>query len=292
MVRTLTVFCCVLMLGLTLTPDMAEAKRFGGGSSFGKMFSTPKKASPVGQTAPKAAPTSTTGKAASPRRPGMGGLFGGLLAGGLLGAMFMGGAFEGIQMMDILIIAVIGFVLFRLFAGFKAAQTRQPQYAGHPEPKPVAERSALEPDAGAVAGGGSWGASGQAPVEIELPEWFDKAAFLQGASSHFGQLQQAWSQNDLTEIQSYCSPELFESLEAERARLGEGLLDNDLVTVTAELAGFNQQDAEAQLSVLFSGWMREGAGAEDTEFNEIWHLTRDLSAESADWFIVGIEQAS
>ncbi len=287
MMRTLMVFCCVLMLGLTLTPDMAEAKRFGGGGSFGKMFSTPKKVSPTRQTAPKAAPTSTTGKAATgSKRPGMGGMLGGLLAGGLLGAMFMGGAFEGIQMMDILIIAVIGFVLFKLFAGAKAPRTRQPQYAGHPEPEVAATRSSTEP----FASGGAWGQGDQA-VELELPAWFDKTAFLEGSSNHFAQLQQAWSQNDLVEIRSYCSPELFDALEAERAGLGEGVLDNDLVSVVPELVGFAEADGQAQVSILFNGWMREGAEAETTEFNEIWHLTRDLSAEGADWFIVGIEQA-
>ncbi|MEH6648995.1 MAG: Tim44-like domain-containing protein [Motiliproteus sp.] len=283
--RTLIAFCCVLMLGLTLTPDIAEAKRFGGGGSFGKMFSTPKKVSPTRQTAPAAAPASTTSKtAAGQRRPGIGGLMGGLLAGGLLGAMFMGGAFEGIQMMDILIIAVIGFILFKLFAGAKT-QRRSPQYAGHPEPESVAARTSVEP----LTSAGSWGQSAQI-VDLDLPAWFDKAAFLEGSSNHFSQLQQAWNQNDLPEIKSYCSEELFDALVLERGKLNDSELDNDLVSVVPELVGFAEAEGQAQVSILFNGWMREGAEAETTEFSEIWHLTRDLSAESADWFIVGIEQ--
>lgn len=284
MIRTLAIFCCVLMLGLTLTPDVAEAKRFGGGGSFGKMFKTsPKKTSPA--VAPKAAPSSTGKTAAAPSRPGMGGLMGGLLAGGLLGALFFGGAFDGIQFMDILIIAVIGFVLFKLFAGAKKPQRREPQYAGHPEQEPVAARTSVEP----VASGGSWG-QGDQEAELDLPAWFDKKAFLEGSSNHFAQLQKAWNQNDLPEIQTYCSEELFDALVAERARLSDSELDNDLVSVIPELVGFAEAEGQAQVSILFNGWMREGAGAETTEFSEIWHLTRDLSAEGADWFIVGIEQ--
>ncbi|MEH6472936.1 MAG: Tim44-like domain-containing protein [Halopseudomonas sp.] len=264
------------MIGWVVTPDFAEAKRFGGGSSFGKMFSSPKKVAP----APKANTAKSSTTAAKPRS-GMGGLMGGLLAGGLLGAMFMGGAFEGIQMMDILILAAVAFFAFKLFARSKPVPQ---QYAGHPAPDASEHPASFEPRSS-----GSWGGGSTSP-ELDLPAWFDKKAFLEGARGHFGQLQLAWNQNDLEEIRSYCSAELFASLEQERSRLGAAVLDNDLVSVIPELVGFAEQQGEAQLSIHFNGWMREGAGSETTEFNEIWHLTRDLSQTDSDWLIVGIEQ--
>lgn len=294
MFKTLTAFCCVLMLGLTLAPDTAEAKRLGGGGSFGKSFFTPKKATPKPQPAPAAAPKQS-GTTAAKAKPGMGGMLGGLLAGGLLAALFFGGAFDGIQIMDVLIIAVIAFVIFKLFAR-KAAS--RPQYAGHPrvdtEPAPRAEPQARTTAQGSGQGfqsGFNWGGQGADTETVELPSWFNERAFLDGAKGHFAQLQQAWSQNDLQTISSYCSTELYQALEAERAKLGDVVLDNDLVSVLAELIGYREKDQQAQISVLFSGWMREGSGAETTEFREVWHLTRDLSEESADWFIVGIDQA-
>mgnify|MGYP003630072902 FL=1 len=288
MIRTLITFCCVFMIGLTFTPEVAEAKRFGGGSSFGKMFSTPKKVAP----APKAAPQPTAAKttaAGAATRGGLGtGMLGGLLAGGMLGALFFGGAFEGLQMMDVLIMALIAFIAFKLFTRGKTAA--RPQYAGHPssQAEPTSEPLMRQPQTFNSSATTSWGLASE--ESLELPGWFNKDAFLEGARGHFGQLQLAWNQNDLEEIRSYCSAELFAALEEERKRLGEGALDNDLVSVIPELVGFAENQGEAQLSVHFNGWMREGRGEETTEFNEIWHLTKTLEQADADWFIVGIEQ--
>ncbi len=43
-------------------------------------------------------------------------MLGGLALGGLLGALFFGGAFENLNFLDIAIFALIGFLLYRLFA--------------------------------------------------------------------------------------------------------------------------------------------------------------------------------
>ncbi len=286
MMRMLT-FCCALLIGMTVSVDHAEAKkRFGGGGSFGKMFSTPKKATPAPKPAPSATnvnKSSTT--AAKPKSGMMGGMLGGLLAGGLLGALFFGGAFDGIQIMDILLIALIGFVLFKFLGRMKQPQ-QKPQYAGNYQPAPERQQpeqpQAFEPT--------PLMSSSLASAELELPAWFNKDAFLEGAREHFGTLQQAWNRNDLEEIRGYCDAELFKTLEAERRKLGDEVLDNEVVSVMAELLGFEERKNRAELSINFYGWMREGTDAQTTEFNEIWHLTRDLSSSSADWFIVGIEQ--
>ncbi|MGR5470930.1 Tim44 domain-containing protein, partial [Vibrio astriarenae] len=69
--------------------------------------------------------TNTIGKEqttkSSSKKGLMGGLLGGLLAGGLLAAFF-GGSFEGIQFMDILIIGLIAFVIFKLMRGLLGAK--------------------------------------------------------------------------------------------------------------------------------------------------------------------------
>ncbi|OMH38199.1 Tim44 domain-containing protein [Motiliproteus sp. MSK22-1] len=293
MMRLLS-FCCALLIGMTFTLDHAEAKRFGGGGSFGKMFSTPKKVAPAPKsTTPNAgkSATQTPNAATKPRSGLMGGMLGGLLAGGLLGALFFGGAFDGIQMMDILIIGVICFVLFRLFARMKQSQ-QQPQYAGgyRPEDTQQAREQAPETQRPQAFEPTPLMSNGLANEELELPSWFNKEAFLSGARQHFESLQTAWNRNDLEEIRTYCDAELFANLESERKKLGEGTLDNEVVSVMAELLGFKQREDTAELSVNFYGWMREGTEAQTTEFSEIWHLTRDLSTEGSDWFIVGIEQ--
>lgn len=285
-------FCYALMIATVLLPATADAKRLGGGGSFGKSFFTQKKVAPA-PAAPRQSAAqqnstqqSTAATQAAPKR-GFGGLMGGLLAGGLLGALFFGGAFDGIQIMDILIIGLIGFVLFKLLARSKV-QRAQPSYAGHPNPgcepeQPVARESATFEPTPLMS-------ERFDDTEVELPAWFDKPAFLEGARQHFSELQIAWSNNDLPTIESYCSSELYQQLLEERQALGSGRLDNDLVSVMADIIGFTQEGDEARLSINFYGWMREGAGQETTEFNEIWHLTRDMATPGSDWFVVGLQQ--
>jgi len=95
MQRVLSIFMA-LCIGLTLSLD-ANAKRFGGGKSFGSAPSHQTRQAPQ-QT--QAAPTQAgrqTPAAASGASRWLGPLAG-LAAGGLLASMFMGDGFEGLQL--------------------------------------------------------------------------------------------------------------------------------------------------------------------------------------------------
>ena len=85
----------------------AEAKRFGGGKSIGKQREA---ISP--QAAPKPGQAPRCSRLRPPRRKQMDGPLAGLAAGGLLAALFMGGAFEGINMMDVLMLAALMAAIF------------------------------------------------------------------------------------------------------------------------------------------------------------------------------------
>ncbi|EBV3304422.1 hypothetical protein DOH45_25815, partial [Salmonella enterica subsp. enterica serovar Enteritidis] len=104
-----------LCVGLTLSLD-ANAKRFGGGKSSGSApIHQTRQATP---TTPAAAPAAAPGRAA-PAASGASrwlGPLAGLAAGGLLASMFMGDGFEGFQIMDFLIVALIAFLVFRFIA--------------------------------------------------------------------------------------------------------------------------------------------------------------------------------
>ncbi|MGB0467837.1 MAG: hypothetical protein ACPGF7_09955 [Pontibacterium sp.] len=127
--RTLLVSLMVVLVSFGFTAEYAEAKKFGGGSSLGKSFSfsKQKKAPPPTQ---KAAPTAASKTAAAPakKRGGFGGLMGGLLAGGLLAALFMGGGFDGIQFMDILLLVGGAFLIFKIISMIRQSK-KTPQYA-------------------------------------------------------------------------------------------------------------------------------------------------------------------
>lgn len=285
--KSFLIACFSLMLVLGV-PQQAEAKRFGGGFSLGKSFSTQKKVAPAPtkQTSTNKADGTKSGAATQPAKPGMGGLFGGLLAGGLLGALIFGGAFEGIQLMDILLIGLAIFFLMRLMGG-----RREPAYAGA-DNNSANSTSAQQQYRQSTTSAPS--ASGDAEFEqdtrvVETPDWFDADAFLAQAPEHFTQLQRAWDAQDWEEIAEYTSAELLAQLKTNRAVLPEQQ-QTEVVSCMAELVGFQQSRAETVVSIHFHGWIREQGEQEPSEFSEIWHLGRVATEEGVNWVILGIEQ--
>lgn len=283
-----TVFAMIFVFALTTTP--AEAKKFGGGKSFGSTRQTapaqpaarPDSATPSQTAAPAAGAAGKKGM--------LGGLMGGLLAGGLIAAM-LGGAFEGFQFMDFLIIGLLAFVIFKLLRRRPAAATHSPQPVYNaPAPMPQADqRSPFDsiPPARDTLFGNSGGFTASS-VPFNLPAGFDMTAFLAGAREHYRSLQDAWNQNDLEKIQEYVSPELYNALKAERATL-QGDQHTEVLFVDAELVRADHNARQAEVSIKFSGRYRDTHEGVEEPIADIWHLERDLAQPNAPWYIVGIE---
>lgn len=280
----------LLMFTVAVTP-IAEAKKFGGSKSFGKSYKT--------APAPKQQQqnTNTVGKdqttKSSSKKGIMGGLLGGLLAGGLLAAFF-GGAFEGIQFMDILIIGLIAFVIFKLMRGMLGAKQgsmnqhrQQPAFGGNASKfeQPNMQNFEQQPN---TNNGGFGGFGAQTDVPHNYPPGFDQAAFINGSREHYRILQGAWNHNQLETIEEYVSPSLFEDLKAERAKL-DGEQHTDVMYVDAEIVRADYDANKAQLSLQFSGRYRDTVEGVEEEIEDIWHLERDLTAPNAPWLIVGIQ---
>lgn len=287
-----------ILLAFTLTAEVAHAKRFGGGKSFGRSYQTapsqPSKSYADSTTQRK----QTAGMPASNGRRGlMGGLLGGLLAGGLIAALFGMGAFDGIQLMDILIIAVIGFVLFKLFRSMSQRQapvmTRQPAYAGasaggQAAPQQPVFGSGQRDNFGSSGAAVATMASSTPDVPFNLPVGFDAPSFLQGAKEHYRILQDAWNKNDLGKIQEYVTPELYKELQAERASL-TGEQHTEVLSVEAELVRADQMFGNAEISIKFTGRYRDVVEGVEEPFTDIWHLERDFSKTEAPWLVTGIQ---
>ncbi|EMV7293094.1 Tim44 domain-containing protein [Vibrio alginolyticus] len=280
----------LLMFTVAVTP-IAEAKKFGGSKSFGKSYKT----APVPKQQQQN--TNTVGKdqttKSSSKKGLMGGLLGGLLAGGLLAAFF-GGAFEGIQFMDILIIGLIAFVIFKLMRGMLGAKQgsmnqhrQQPAFGGNASKfeQPNMQNFEQQPN---TNNGGFGGFGAQTDVPHNYPPGFDQAAFINGSREHYRILQGAWNHNQLETIEEYVSPSLFEDLEAERAKL-DGEQHTDVMYVDAEIVRADYDANKAQLSLQFSGRYRDTVEGVEEEIEDIWHLERDLTAPNAPWLIVGIQ---
>ena len=299
--RFASLMAIFMAFSFAFNPSLAEAKKFGGGKSFGKSFKT----APAPKQ-PSAAP-STTGKqqAAKPgssKKGLLGGLLGGLLAGGLIAALF-GGAFEGLQMMDMLLMAGLAFVLFKVFksmaqkramaaahgpmAGHGAQQNPMQQMFGQQQNDSVQQRQDMGFDA-VQTPAQSQGGFGASDVPMNLPAGFDLNGFMNGARDHYRTLQEAWNTGDLEKIREYVAPELFAELKAERETLS-GDQHTEVMFVDAELGRADHNGQLAEISVRFTGKYRDTVEGVEEDITDIWHLQRDLSQGNAPWLIIGIE---
>ncbi|MES3040022.1 MAG: TIM44-like domain-containing protein [Pseudomonadota bacterium] len=283
-----------ILLAFTLTTEVAHAKRFGGGKSFGRTYQTtpsqPSKSSadvPAQRQQMAGQPAKVAGKGM------MGGLLGGLLVGGLFAALFAGGAFEGLQFMDILIAAALAFVAFKIFRLLRQGnasvgapvRTPQPAYAGTPNSVPPVFGSRRD----SLVSSAPVSASSDA-VPMSLPLGFDTPAFLDGAKEHYRTLQDAWNQNDLAKIEEYATPALYAELVAERASL-PGAQHTEVIRVDSELVRADEKFGLAEVSIRFSGRYRDTVEGVEEDFTDVWHLERDGAKAENPWLITGIQSA-
>ncbi|ODC02169.1 hypothetical protein BFW38_00020 [Terasakiispira papahanaumokuakeensis] len=280
---------CVLTLGLA-APD-ADAKRMGGGKSFGS-FS---RQAPAKESTRTFGTTSTQKQNgvqnATSGRKGMGflGPLAGLAAGGLLASMFFGGAFDGIQPLDILLMAGLAFLLFR-FLRRRQPQTRGAHHQAGAEQSPPP--SHFERHSSASSGGalneGQAARQDDQHVQYGAPAWFDEAGFVERARQHFHDLQAAWDSGDMAQIQEYVTPLLYQQLCEERQKQA-GQSHTVVDKLAVEISQIQQVGETVELAVMFHGMIAED-GAAPAPFREMWHLIRDMKQQDAPWVIQGIEQ--
>ena len=280
----------VILFSFTMTMEEAHAKRMGGGKSFGRSYQT---APAQGKSTADAPAQRQQADAATSDRQGAskGGLMGGLLVGGLFAALFAGGAFEGLQLMDILIIAALAFIIFKVIRSLRQGPARssapRPAYAGagqqmppHTAPQPVFGARREAPVAAAVASSHA--------VPFNLPPGFDTPAFIEGAREHYRILQDAWNRNDLPTIREYMTPGLYAELSAERASLAAAP-QTEVLSVNAELVRADQLFGNAEVSIRFSGRCRDLADGVEEDLVDVWHLERDFTRDDAPWLITGMQ---
>lgn len=279
---TLTV---TLLTAMTLFVVDAEAKRFGGGKSFGKQYNTsPKQPATTSQTTTSSTNSALAGKSGASRWLGP---LAGLAAGGLLASLFFGDGFEGLQIMDILLFAALIFGGLMLFKAMRRRASPQPAGAA-----PMGGGSAYAPhpqqDMGYASAAPAMG--GGAADTGEAPAWFESDSFADGAKTHFIRLQAAWDKGDFRDIRDYTTPEMFAELQRERERLGQESHYTEVMTLNAELLGTRREQDQLVASVHFTGMLREEQDSEATDVSEIWHVAHDWDSSEGDWHIAGIQQ--
>jgi len=317
--KNYTGFLATLLIGLTLTlagiPD-AEAKRFGGARSFGgkSAYGSPYRRSTSSKptrsaSQQKAYNQNQAARQGMSRRGGLMGMLGGLALGGLLGSMFFGGAFENFNFMDILIFGGIAFLLFKIFAK-KAGPRRQPAYSSQQndystsnsqyKPQPFStssQRSSTGFDTDVLFDKNKkQGFNSEAPINNDagfeddvVPENFDEADFLAGATGAFKDLQTAWDKRDLAEIRGLTTDKVFAEIQDQLNSTTENN-QTEVLKVDADLLSIREIGSELEAVVLFDSIIREESSAQAEQVREVWHFIKSKNSIQPKWFLDGIQQ--
>lgn len=304
-----------LALPTVLAVSAADA-RIGGGSSSGSRGTRTFSAPPSTTTAPGSAsqfnrtitqPGQPGGfNTAAPARGGLfggraGGLLGGLAAGflgaGLFGMLFGGGLFSGLGGFASIIGLILQVLLVVVVVRFAMAwwqRRNQPAYATGPSDGQQSFRSGLGGLGGGFAGFG--GGSNTPPLQIQPADYEAFERLL-------GDIQQAWSNEDVGSLRLLSTPEMasyFErDLEQNQARgvvnkvSAVKLLQGDLAEAWrengADYATVAMRFALADKTIeRSSGRVVEGSD-QPQEVTEIWTFLRHPGAE---WQLSAIQQVS
>lgn len=283
----------MLVLALFVTTGLgiseAEAKRLGGGKSFGMQRDNNvmrRDAAPAAPAAPTQAAPARPGAApgAAPQASGMSrwlgpiaGLAAGLGLAALASHLGLGEEFATFLMLALLAMGAI--LLFRMLRRSKT-QPAGLQYAGsgagggaYGAPRPMMPAGAAAPTAPAAS----------------IPADFDVEGFLRNAKVNFLRLQAANDAGNVEDIRDFTTPEMFAELRLDLQERGGAKQQTDVVTLDAQVLDVSEEADRYVVSVRFSGSIRETEGAQPEPFDEVWHLTKPTQGAGG-WVIAGIQQ--
>lgn len=287
----------------------ADAKRLGGGRSFGskpsfnKSFSKPvPKQNAVTQ---QSAASNAGQKSRSGLLGGMGGMFGGLLAGSLLGGLLFGGGFGGVGMFDMLLLFLVIMLAMRFFRNRRAGRGAATGYSGPQEAYQQAGQGYQPPQdsqysqaesawdhlrSQPAAGGTHQSRDGDAgAVGPDVPAGFDTEEFLKGAKMVFSRMQSSWDARDMDDIRQFTTPEVYEEIKKQAAEDPEPSR-TEVLMVNARLLEVKEEGTDTLATVYIDALMREDSTANQPEqVREVWHFLRTESGNGM-WVLDGIQQ--
>ncbi|MBK4737210.1 Tim44 domain-containing protein [Noviherbaspirillum pedocola] len=290
----------------------AQAKRLGGGGSYGKQSqqvqrSAPMQSTPAQTPAPSQAANATRGatpatvppRPSSPWKSMLGGALLGLGLGALLSHLGIGGALASMisTVLMIALLAFAGLFIYRMLK--RKPDTQAPKYAGAPGWQPANDTPmARTPEIGSGLGGAlpatsapTYGSTASVEAPWGVPADFDSAAFLRNAKSYFIRLQAAWDRADLDDIREFTTPEMYAEIRMQITERGATQNHTDVVSLDGQLLGIETTDGRYLASVKFSGMIREERGAEAQPFAEVWNLSKPVAGDGG-WTLAGIQQLS
>jgi predicted lipid-binding transport protein (Tim44 family) len=223
----------------------------------------------------------------------MGGLLGSLLFSGLAQAGWGGFGGSGIGLVEILLIAGLGYFLLRAFRRpAVATDYRSMQYENTGGYAPATASIGEE-----VRNGINYGT-----IQM-MDRTFDPDQFLKTAQDLFFKIQGAWNREDTTTLRSLCGSELMQTWEQElaslRARGQKNRMDN-IALRESEITEVWTESGNDYITVRFranlldftvdekSGAVVQGSNSEPVEFEEYWTFSRPVGSNP--WKLTAVQQ--
>ena len=284
--KSFAIVLTVLFTCLTLFSTTAEARRMGGGGSFGKQRALPTQPYRSPDATPRQAnpaPAQTT-----PQRQGNRwlGPLAGLAIGAGLGALFsnvLGGAGGSI------LLAIVGaMVVLFLIRRFAKPRQEQPQYQTAQGPAAFKDESVKRPTFDIPTIGSAGAILNENAAAATIPADFPVESFLRGAKATFIRLQAANDRKDLDDIREYTTPEVFAEIALQMQERGNATQKTDVLNLNADLLEAVTEGELTVASVRFTGEIADNGTPE--RFDEIWNVQRDRRNPKAGWLLAGIQQ--
>ena len=275
MIRKFMSLLFVIAIGFGMVISDAQAKRFGGGRSFGAYRSV--------NSFSRAQPASSSINN-SINKPGANrwlAPLAGLAAGGLLASLFMGNGL-GSGILSWIMIAGIMLLILNLIRSFSRNKIQ------------TAHTSQYQIYRDNMARDTQYSPNSYAPVNqpFNSPEGFNESEFLRDAKVQFYRLQAAYDAKNMQDINQFTTPEVFAEIKMQLQELGNVKNQTEVVSLDATLldAANEYQFGNKYLiaSVHFSGLIKEEANQPAVQVNEIWHFRKDVS--QVHWVVSGIQQ--
>lgn len=273
-----------MILAFTLLPvHDAEARRLGGGKSYGMQRTAPMKRDATPNQAQNAPSQGNAAAAPSGKRSWMGPIAG--LAAGLgLAALFSHfGLGEG--MANFLMLALLALAALALVRWLMSRAAPQPlRHAAQTGAGQVIRLEPIAPLPGSVAATAAPGPVSPAP----FPPGFDAEAFTRQAKVNFLRMQAANDAGNLDDIREFTTPEMYAEIKLDIDERQGATQQTEVEMLNAETLEALEEDQRQIVSVRFHGMLREDSDT-PASFDEIWHLTRPADA-SRGWVVAGIQQ--
>lgn len=282
----------------------ADAKRFGGGRSFGgrSLYSTPYRRSQIPKrpsyTQQKAIQRNQASRQSWRNRGGFLGMLAPFLIGGLLGSLFFGGAFENLNLADLLVFGGLAWLGFKLLSQ-KRSPLPETSYGhgppSHPE-EPHPDRSSppqapargFETDLMFGKKGRPGEESGTPRPDVPVPSDLDVESLLTEARQIFINLQEAWNRDELADIRGLTTDDVFIEIKDQRNQAGQSE-PTRILELNAQLLDFREDGKIQEASILFDALLQEGDQPPE-QVKEVWHFVRSKHDFTLTWLLDGIQQ--